>query len=94
MAESAEFQAWTEAFKVITYSDPQAIAHPQYKDRGRKVHGPFKTYSDAEWYGRGFPCTHYSIEKFYVKSTIHPPFIDSEGNRRVAEDQLFIKWDD
>lgn len=78
-------QTWREAFTCITYRDPQAIADPTYKARGRRVHGPFNTYGDAVDYGMAQDCTHFSIEKYMVRPNIHPPFITKHGDRQQAE---------
>jgi len=87
MADDAEPQRWVPAFNVITYSDPAAIAKPHLKARGRKVHGPFKEYGDAELYAQQINCTHYSIDKITVKPSIHPRFLNFNGDR--LEPELF-----
>lgn len=76
---------WRDAFYVTSWTDPQAIAKPQYRPRGGKRHGPFSTYSDADVYGQQINCTHFSIDKVRVAPNIHPPFLDHTGVRMQEE---------
>ena len=78
-------KTWREAFLCVTYRDAHAIAEPAYRARGRKVHGPFRTYGEAQGYGMGQDCTHFSIEKLHVRPNIHPPFITTHGDRVQTE---------
>ena len=51
------------------------------------MHGPFKEYGDAELYAQQINCTHYSIDKITVKPSIHPPFLNLNGDK--LEPELF-----
>lgn len=77
---------WRDAFFVVTYRDAQALRDLRYKPRGRRVHGPFRTYGDAEMYGYGQQCTHFSIDKVKVAPNIHPPYRDTTGE--LIQDEL------
>jgi hypothetical protein len=83
--DSDQPDEWRESFTCITYRDPQAIGDPSYKARGRKVHGPFASYGEAVMYGTAQDCTHFEVEKCYVRPNIHPPFLTRHGDRAQVE---------
>lgn len=64
---------------MVTYRDAQALRDLRYKPRGRRVHGPFEAYDDAEMYAQQVQCTHYSIDKVKVAPNIHPPYLNTNG---------------
>lgn len=76
---------WRDAFYVVTYRDAQALHDLRYKPRGRRTHGPFRTYGDAELYGMKQQCTHFSIDKVKVTPNIHPPYLTEYGDRVQEE---------
>jgi hypothetical protein len=78
---------WSESFYVTGYSDPQAIANPQYKPRGGRKYGPFNTHADAEIFGCQLNCTHFTIDKAFVAPNIHLPFLDQSGMRVLDHEQ-------